>query len=228
MRFTLFRGTTQKALLHRENVIHPHGLHRKNMPYLLMWALYYAWVVAFTTWWTASPVSDSAFDTQIRSVMHAVTLLSSAVFIIILPSDWYLKAVRIGAVLIVLCIAVFYLSPPGTLRVCAAVCGAIAIGGVNICILIPFVFILNNTEKLYAVLSSNLLIQLISLINEQRFSDITEPVMSFTLLLLSLGTVLFFRKEPVKAKDNGTHLSKPEMSSRIYLSLLFNCAVAFL
>ncbi len=44
-------------------------------------------MVAFATWWTASPVLDSAFDTQIRNIMHIVNLLSSAIFVFIIRKE---------------------------------------------------------------------------------------------------------------------------------------------
>ncbi|MPM22292.1 hypothetical protein SDC9_68743 [bioreactor metagenome] len=110
----------------------------------------------------------------------------------------------------------------------AAVTGSVAIGCVNICILLPFVFTLNNTEKLYAVVSSNVLIQLISLINEHSLSGLVEPILSFVLLLCSLSAVMFFKKETDRTRGGQDPVEKPVMHRRVYLSLLFNCAIAIL
>ncbi|MEA4920345.1 MAG: helix-turn-helix transcriptional regulator [Clostridiaceae bacterium] len=220
--------TKIKAILHPDNVVHPNGLRRKNAAYLAVWILYYAWVVAFATWWTASPVLDSAFDTQIRSVMHMVSLLSSAAFVFIIRKEWFMKAARIGAVLVILSMVLFYSFESEAFKMIAAIIGSIAIGSVNISILIPFVFKLNNTEKLYAVVSSNALIQLISLIKEHSLSGLAEQIVSFTLLICSLSTVLFFRKEKDCAPDNTELTERVVMHRRIYLSLLFNCAIAIL
>ncbi len=218
--------TKIKDILHPDNVVHPNGLRRKNAPYLIMWVLYYAWVVAFATWWTASPVADSAFDTQIRDLMHIVNLLSSAAFVFVVRKKWFINAARAGAVLIVMSMIAFYMLPSDSIKMLAAVTGSVAIGCVNICILIPFVFTLNNTEKLYAVVSSNVLIQLISLTNEHSLSCLAEPIMSFALLLCALSAVLFFKKE--RAPDTTEPAERPVMPRRIYLSLLFNCAIAIL
>lgn len=218
--------TKIKYILHPENVVHPNGFRRKNTPYLVVWILYYAWVVAFATWWTASPGLDSAFDTNIRSVMHAVNLLSSAVFIFIIRKKWFVSAARAGAVLIVMSMIAFYMLPSASIKMLAAVAGSVAIGCVNICILLPFVFSLNNTEKLYAVVSGNILIQLVSLINEHSALGAAEPILSFALLLCSLSAVLFFKKETERAP--GEPAEKPVMHRRVYLSLLFNCAIAIL
>lgn len=220
--------TKIKDILHPDNVVHPNGLRRKNAPYLIMWVLYYAWVVAFATWWTASPVVDSAFDTQIRDLMHIVNLLSSAAFVFVVRKKWFINAARAGAVLIVMSMIAFYMLPSASIKMLAAVTGSVAIGCVNICILIPFVFTLNNTEKLYAVVSSNMLIQLISLTNEHSLSGLAEPILSFALLLCSLSAVPFFKKETDHAKGGQDPVEKPVMHRRVYLSLLFNCAIAIL
>jgi len=220
--------TKIKDILHPDNVVHPNGLRRKNAPYLIMWVLYYTWVVAFATWWTASPVVDSAFDTQIRDLMHIVNLLSSAAFVFVVRKKWFINAARAGAVLIVMSMIAFYMLPSASIKMLAAVTGSVAIGCVNICILIPFVFTLNNTEKLYAVVSSNMLIQLISLTNEHSLSGLAEPILSFALLLCSLSAVLFFKKEADHAKGGQDPAEKPVMHRRVYLSLLFNCAIAIL
>lgn len=217
-----------REILHPDNVVHPNGLRRKNTPYLAMWILYYAWVVAFATWWTASPVLDSAFDTQIKSVMHAANLLSSAVFVFIISKEWFIKVARIGAVLIVLSMLLFYSLESEGLKMIVAIIGSIAIGCVNISILIPFVFTLNNTEKLYAVVSGNVLIQLISMTKEHSLSGLAEPILSFVLLLCSLCAVLFFKKETDHAKSGQDPIEKPVMHRRVYLSLLFNCAIVIL
>ena len=217
-----------KNTLHQDNVVHPHGLRQKNAAYLVVWILYYAWVVEFATWWTASPVLDSSFDTQIRNVMHIVLILSSAVFVFIIRKEGFLKVVRIGAVLIILSMVMFYILETKSFRLFAAITGSVAIGCVNICILIPFVFTLNNTEKLYAVVFSNVLIQLVALINENSLSSLTEPIMSFILLLCSLSVVLFFKKETTSNSGDQDLIEKPVIHRRVYLSLLFNCAIVIL
>lgn len=220
--------TKAKEILCPDNVVHPNGLRRKNAPYLVIWILYYAWVVAFATWWTASPILDSSFDTQIRSAMHAVNLLSSAVFVFIIRKEWFAKAAQIGAILIILSMVSFYAFEAEGLRTIAAITGSVAIGWVNISILIPFVFTLNNTEKLYAAVSGNALVQLISLISEHSSSGLAEPIMSFSLLLCSLSAVLFFKKETACTPGSQETAERPVMHRRIYLSLLFNCAIAIL
>jgi hypothetical protein len=138
------------------------------------------------------------------------------------------KASRIEAALIIVSMISSYALPGAQLKTIAAVTGSVAIGCVNICILIPFVFTLNNTEKLYAVVTSNVLIQLVSLIKENSPASVAEPILSFTLLIFALSTVLFLKNETGRAEDTGENADRPRMSPRVYLSLLFNCAIAIL
>ena len=222
------KETTIKDKLSPENVVHLHGLHRENAPYLVMWVLYYTWVVAFATWWKVSPVANSAFDTQIRSSIHIVNLLSSAAFAFIIQREWYVKALRIGSVLIVMSMISFYALPSVSLKMFAAVSGAVIMGCVNICILLSFVFTLNNTEKLYAVVSSNVLIQLVSLMNEHIPSGLVKSIISFALLIFSLSAVLFFRRELSLVENPDVTSYKLVMSPRVYLSLFFNCVIVIL
>lgn len=213
---------------HKKNVINLTGIRKRNMPYFSVWILYYAWVITYATWWTSSPVIDSSLDTQIRSIMHIVNLLSSAVFVFIIRKKWFVNIARVSAIIIVLSMTTFYILPSALLKIVTSIVGSVAIGCFNICILIPFVFKLNNTEKLYAVVSSNILIQLISLLHEYNFPSILEPIVYFLLLVCSLSTVLFFRKKDNDEPGDLDHAIKPVMHKRVYISLIFNCAIAIL
>ena len=56
-------------------------------------------LAAFATWWTTSPIDDTAFDTQIMTLMQTVNLFSSAVFVFIMQKKWFLRASKIGSVI---------------------------------------------------------------------------------------------------------------------------------
>ena len=207
------------------------SLSRQHAPYLVIWILYYAWVVAFATWWTASPYSDSAFNTELRSLMHTVNLCASAAFVFIIKKDWFVRAARLSATLIVLSMVIFFIAPLPSVRFIAAIAGSVAIGCVNICILIPFVFTLNSTEKFYAVVLSNVLIQLLSLAQEYCVGAeyrLLQLVFPLALLVLALSATLFFRQERTAPPAPRQTSGPPVMNNRIYITLLLNCAVAIL
>ena len=212
------------------NVISRKGLNRKNLPYIFIWIIYYAWVVAFSTWWTASPLKEHVFNIELRNIMHSVNLISSAVFIIFMQKEWFVKTVRIGAVLVISGMALFIAVPAAPLRTVFAVIIGISMGCVNISILMPFVFILNNTEKLYAAVGANALIQIISFIMEAQpdkglLKD-NDMWISLAILVTGLASVLFFKKDRIKPDRTEQEKDPPAIHGRIYLTLLFNCIIA--
>lgn len=210
------------------NVANFKWLRKKNIPYVLIWILYYAWVIAFATWWTASPLTENVFNTQLRELMHTVTLISSAVFVFAIRKEWFVKTARIGAVLIIAGMIVYFTASNTYARIFSAAISSVAMGCVNISILMPFVFLLNNTEKLYAVAGSNALIQIAALFLEHNSYQTIEQIVSFAILAISLSFIVFFKENDLPLCENTSEPFKPKFQKKIYLALMFNCAVAIL
>ena len=225
-------GFQVSNLFDNNNVANPKGFKKHNKPYIFIWIIYYAWVIAFATWWTASPLTENVFGSQIRSILHAINLLSSAVFMIIVKKEWFVKMARIGAVFILAGMTVFLTVPSAPVQVAAAVIIGISLGCVNISILMPFVFTLNNTEKLYAVVGTNLLIGIISLfqnVNDgNNLHNRDDLILSSVVLIIALSAVIFFKKSSVTTHFHENRTEAPQIPRRIYLTLVFNCAFAVL
>jgi len=136
---------------------------------------------------------------------------------------------RLGAVIIVLGMAAFLILPTANLQLVSAVLIAIALGLVNIGILIPFVFALNNTEKLYAIVSSNILISLISLFQNSDkgnyLQDRDDLVLSSVVLIVALASAIFFKRAAVSTKFDKKITHTP---LQVYVILFFNCAFVIL
>lgn len=208
------------------------GIQKRNFPYIFIWVIYYAWVVSFATWWTASPLTENGFSTEIRSLLHTVILVSSGVFIFVIRKEWFVKTARIGAVLVIAGIGLFLLAPNAQIQLLCAVVIGTALGCINTSILMPFVFTLNNTEKLYAVVCSNVLISLISFFQEgnagnylQRSGDL---LLSSVMLAVALSATLFFKKSSLPTASETSGIDAPTFHSRIYLTLFFNCVFVIL
>ncbi len=212
------------------NVINFKFIRTKNLPYILVWLLYYAWIVAFATWWTASPLTENVFGTQLRELMHAATLLSSAAFVFIIQKEQFKKIAQISSILIITGMLLFFTVPNPAFQIFTAVISAFAMGCFNICILMPYIFLLNNTEKLYAVVGSNILIQIISLFLEFTTNNTVEQIALFVVLILALCTVAFFKQPSfVAEQQKASELFKPKFHKKtLYLTLSLNCAVAVL
>ncbi len=211
-----------------DSVVDYHFLRKRNLPYVVIWVVYYAWVIAFATWWTASPQNGAVLTETFRSLMHAVNLISSAILVFIIKKEWFVRVSRACAVLVVGGFLAFFLARDDRLRLVLAILTSVAIGGVNIGILMPFVFSLNNTEKLYAVVGSNALIAFISLLLERNADKTLELFLSLVMLATSASATWFFKKKDVADEDGDIKSAPPVMSRRIYLTIFFNCAFAVL
>jgi DNA-binding CsgD family transcriptional regulator len=216
-----------------DNVIHFKGLRRKNYPFIHFWLIYYAWVIVFTTWWTASPGTTVVFDTNLRELLHSVLLLSSAVFVIVLKKEWFLKASRIGSAALLLGLIANVVLPGQIPQILSVIWIGVFIGCVNAGILMPFIFTLNNTEKLYAVVGSNLLINLLSFLEGSSITkylgDRIYVCFSFALLLIGLPALLFMRQKDLPP-DTAAPLSSVirPTPGRVYITLVISCTFAVL
>lgn len=213
-------------------VVSINGLQRHNLPYVFIWIVYYAWVVSFATWWTASPLTYNVFTTEFRSLLHIVILISSGIFIFIIQKEWFVKTARIGSVLVIIGIGLFLIAPNTKLDLFYAIIIGTSLGIINTSILMPFVFILNNTEKLYAIVGSNVLISLISLSQEISTGNYLQGggdlILSFIMLAVAFSATLFFKKSNLPTVSETLSIDTPKFNSRIYLTLFFNCVFVVL
>lgn len=179
----------------KTNIMYLGNVSSPNIPYILAWIIYYAWVIVYTSWWTASPLTNTIYHTDVRMIIHSVNLLSSAFFIIILKKEWFSTIIRIGSVCLIFFLVLFFLVTLPKLHILIVVLLGISLGIVNIGVLIPFVFVLNNTEKFYAVVATNLLLNIIILLQEASLINITDgKIQSVFMFCLTLLPITQFKK----------------------------------
>jgi DNA-binding CsgD family transcriptional regulator len=209
------------------NVVNIKGLQKQNLPYIFIWVIYYAWVIVFATWWTASPKTEVVFNTDLRSLMHSLNLLSSAVLVFFVNKERFVRFTKAGAVIVIAGMGIFLAAQNPLLRMLSAVVTGVALGIVNTGILMPFVFALNNTEKMYSVVLSNILINFSLFFQEGGYLDGSKDMLlSFVILVVAFIAVIFFRKDSIAAKSKDEDI--PEINSRVYLTLFINCLFAVL
>lgn len=232
MNLKAYKESINDFFSERDNVVTLQGIKKENFAYIFIWIIYYAWVVVFSTWWTASPLTENVFGSDIRSIMHSVNLLSSAFFIIIIKKEWFAKMSRFGALFIIVGMSIFLTVNSAPIQLTSAIIIGISLGCVNTGILIPFVFTLNNTEKLYAIFLSNLLICLLSLFqnsnNGGNLQSRNDMIFSFVILIVALSATIAFKNSSIMEKDKKNCSDSPCIPSRIYLTLFFNCAFAII
>jgi len=227
-----FLNIKNKPLTEIGHVTKIKGIRRENIIYILIWLTFYTWVTSFTTWWTASPLSENVFSVDLRSLIQIISLVSSSIAIFIIKKGQFFKTLRIGSILIISGVSLFLIGINGQIQMLSAIIIGIAIGIINISILISFVFILNNTEKLYAVVGSNIMINLILLYQAGNKGNYLQYKGDFLLLLIILSLALigflFVKKNRLDAALETPDIDIPTFHSRIYLTLFFNCIFVIL
>ena len=173
------------------SVLNYKKIRRDSVPYIWVWVAYYAWVVVFTVWWTAVPGGDVAFTVDYRRIIHTVNMLSSAVYVLFAKRTGFVRGIRIGGTAAVLSVSLFLVAPSPHLKLLAAALMGTSLGCINISILVPFVFVLNNTEKLCAVVMGHVLCNFIPVLI--GIHNITlERIVSLGMLMAALCPVALF------------------------------------
>lgn len=115
------------------------AVRRENLAFIWVWVVYYAWVVAFTTWWTTPAGTGTAFDGEFRRVIQIVNMISSAACVFTFKKERFALTALLGAVALVPALVLFFIAPSHQIKMAAAVLLGAPLGCVNISILIPSV-----------------------------------------------------------------------------------------
>lgn len=207
------------------------NIRRRNLPYIITWILYYAWIGAFMTWWTASPMTDQIYGTDSRVLLHSLLLLSSAVVVLFFKPPTFVKYSRIGALVIVVNSLLFYITylanVAPVVHSVATVILALSLGIVNISVFIPLCYVLNNTEKFYAIIGTNFLIVVLAILQETNI--ITEKIVfpiSFAVLIGSIVPICWFRKAHYEEEKLRCEKHIPKKPKSIYFTIVLNMLYA--
>lgn len=207
------------------------NIRRRNLPYIITWILYYAWIGAFMTWWTASPMTDQIYGTDSRVLLHSLLLLSSAVVVLFFKPPTFVKYSRIGAVVIVVNSLLFYITylanVAPVVHSVATVILALSLGIVNISVFIPLCYVLNNTERFYAIIGTNFLIVILAILQETNI--ITEKIVfpiSFAVLIGSIVPIYWFKKAHYEEEKLRCEKHIPQKPKSIYFTIALNMLYA--
>ena len=197
-------------------------IRRKNLPYICYWVIHYMWVVVFTTWWTHTPYSDQVFTYEARSITHAATLLFSAILIMFCKKRWFVTMARAGSIAM-LAFMTFYLFAltPEQQRYAAPI-AALIISVECIGIFVPFILLMNNTEKYYSMLIAFVGVNIFSLLYQERFfGSISEKITILAIVAVLAVLAVTFRKKDLHSVSTEPLQIKPPLIA--YLSLVINC-----
>ena len=199
------------------------GITGQNRAYVLVWIVYYAWCIVFATWW-ASPGVEGPFGADMRNVIHVSDLCCSALVIFLAKKEQFVPLARAGAVLALVSGCAAALLPATLLRAFCGVGVGAGLACVNVAVLIPFVFILNNTEKFYAVLGSQALISASQLLLECIAvpRSVILPV-SGVLLAAVFAGLLFFRRRHLPQADGDLLFQLPDVRAKLVVTVVAYC-----
>jgi DNA-binding CsgD family transcriptional regulator len=203
---------------------------RKNsLPYIITWIFYYAWVIVFTTWWASSPITNNLMGANSRVILHSLNLVSSALFICIIKREWFKRTSYIGGFFVLLFSVLSMLNINDIFHIISIILLSISLGIVNISILIPMIYILNNNEKLLSIVGSNLLISILVYFQETSLLTIKNGlVFSFIMLLISLFPIIFFNLNDLESERKKIVNSSKKLNKIMLLSIILNCVYAIL
>ncbi|HBN85110.1 MAG TPA: hypothetical protein DDZ89_14850, partial [Clostridiales bacterium] len=168
------------------------------------------------------------------NLLHSSNLISSAVFILLAKKQHFLTLCRWGAMAVTGGMILYSLSSSPTVSLISAFAIGISLGCVNIGILFPYTFTMNNTERLYATVGSHILINIIMLFlsgnPENALKSNAKMLLSFLILVVSLCSIFFFKKDAVlsdvekdPAERQNTLVKSPRLAPGVYLTLILHC-----
>ena len=205
------------------SVTDPGGVTRQNRAYIMVWIVYYAWCIVFATWW-ASPGVESPFGMDMRNIIHVSDLCCSALVIFFAKKERFLSFARAGAVLALASACAAVLAPHTLLQAACGVGVGAGLACVNFGVLIPFVFVLNNTEKFYAVVGSQALISVSQLALE--FLEVPYPVIllvSAVLLAAAFAGLLLFKQQHLPRVDGDLLPHQPDLRAKLVVTIVAYC-----
>lgn len=183
----------------KNNMLTRKNITKVMIPNVLSWVFYYAFVILFGTWWFV--FEDNHILTQNNSLLHIGILVASAVFVLILKKEYAEKILKIAPAVLVLLVVAGYIFDLYQLWYYTAISG-IVIGLINICIIFPFGLVMNNTERFFSVVGSNILIYFFLLLFNIVAIKSLDKIIYIIMLLISVVLFLFFKKPDYEAKKS--------------------------
>ena len=194
----------------------------KNLPYILYWVIHYMWVVVFTTWWTYTPYSDQVFTYEARSITHAATLVFSAILIMFCKKEWFVTLARAGstAMLAFMAFYLFALTPEQQRYAAPVVSLIVSVECMGI--FVPYILLMNNTEKYYSMLIAFAGVNIFGLLYQQRFfGSLSEKIAIIAIVAVLAALAVTFRKKDLNSVSTEPLPVKPPRIA--VFSLIINC-----
>lgn len=200
-------------------VVHVKNIRSKMIPYIISWVFFYTWMVMFFTWWVGNFKSSTIFSSNQLFIIYSLFLIFISIIIFFVKPVRFKKYYIVGSVfsLLILIINIFkikyiiYILP---FFIALAYVGLLQI----------FIYIMNNTEKLYSLIFSNFLLISIVIHQDIKYLNISNNYYFMLILLfLSLLPSVKFNKKDYLNEEKEYAKTAPKISRVLYISLFINC-----
>lgn len=198
---------------------------RNNIiPYMTSWILSYAWIVLFFTWWVNDFKNSFIFEGNDICAIYVLFLIFLSLFSFVVCPQRFDKYAKIGGIGSVLIMIAVYLLHDVSLGKNVVFILPIFVALFFISLLHIFIYIMNNTEKLYSMIISNFILISIVILQDLHIIDIfNNYIFMIVMFALSLIPIIKFNKEDYKSEEDKYLLKAPKISKILYISLIINC-----
>lgn len=159
---------------------------RKTLPVICIWCVYYAYVFLYATWFGFFDISLVSLDaSRFQTTLHISLLVSVFLSAIITHGKWRKSVTTLAAVCNVVLSGLLLLIPSLATSIPFAMAQGLFFGVFCFYLLYAFCFYLNRTERIYAIVFSNILFCLFALVP----SEYTRQSVPFYILVLVAAAV---------------------------------------
>jgi DNA-binding CsgD family transcriptional regulator len=209
------------------NVTNIKNIRKDKIPYMLTWSIFYAILITFFTWWINKFDDSLLFDKNIIVSINILMLfLGAFLLFIIKPNKFknYIKFASISGIVLLLIYGIYLFFNNFIIGKYLFILISISIAFISVGTLSAFIYILNNTEKLYSCLFSNIFISSYAIV-ESTFG--LNKFISYLILLVSFILIFFqskkmtendYKEEELKYEKNA-----PKIKKILYVSIIINC-----
>ncbi len=196
------------------------NIRKDKIPYMVMWIIFYAWMLTFFTWWVNSFENIKFFDAKASFNAYLILLIYICITVFFVKPINFKKYIRNGGLGTLFVIIVYSFFPSKVFfYLFPFFIGMIFIGVVSF-----FIYVLNNTEKLYSLILGNLFIDFNVILYNYNILNIMDSYFWFVLIfLLSFVPLYWLDEKDYLDEEEKFACTAPDTSKKLYISLLINC-----
>lgn len=197
------------------------------IPYIVSFIIFYGWVLSFFSWWVNDYSHSFIFsDSQLFIIDFAILLFVALFVFVIKPKNFnkYIKYGGIFAICILVIYGMYVYIPSLSIIKYVLYLLPISIGFIYAGFLSLYIYILNNSEKFYAIVLANLVVSVYAFLHYICNINIFNSYIIFVVLLV-ISIMLSFRYESDDYNREEDKLAKtaPKIKCVLYLSLVIDC-----